>query len=133
VPRRNLIPLLFFVVPVMMLVVVACGPNLGQAKLCERALFRLVDNPNAIEVVAREDPPGAEGSIRLVYKLTGSQQPAAAKRWIDCRFDDGRSASGRLELIGVKTSTLGNLRLVALVHLRRQMGYRRPPPEPAGK
>ncbi len=132
-PRQYLIPLPALAVPALALLVVACGPDLGQARLCERALLKLADNPESIEIITREEDPGEAASVRLVYKQTGSQQPAAAKGWIVCRFDGGGSTGGRLELVGVETSSLGKLRVVALVHLRRQLGYRRPPPERAGR
>ncbi len=127
------IPLPFLAVPALAFLVASCGPDLGQAKLCERALSKLADNPGAIDIIAREEVPGAATSIRLTYKRTGRQQSDAAKGWIVCRFDGGGSAGGRLELVGVETSTLGKLRMVALVVLRRQMGYRQPPPEHAGR
>lgn len=120
-------------VPALASMLVACGPDLGQARVCERALLKLVDDPKSIEITSREEVPGEAASLRLIYTQTGRQPPAAAKGWIVCRFDGGGSAGGRLELVGVETSTLGKLRIVALVHLRRRMGYRRPPPERAGR
>ena len=132
-PRQCLIPLSVLAVPAMAFMVVACGPDLGQARLCERALLKLVDDPKSIEIITREEAPGKAASVRLIYMQTGSNKRGATKGWIVCRFNGGGSARGRLELVGVETNSLGKLRIVALVHLRRQMGYRRPPPESAGQ
>ena len=117
----------------MAFMVVACAPDLGQARLCERALLKLVDDPKSIEIITREEAPGKAASVRLIYMQTGGNKSGATKGWIVCHFDGGGSTRGRLELVGVETSSLGKLRIVALIHLRRQMGYRRPPPEPAGR
>ena len=131
--RRSQFAFSALAVPALASMLVACGADLGQARLCERALLRLVDDPKSIEIITREEVPGEAASVRLVYKTTGSRHAGATKDWIVCRFDSGRTAGGRLELVGVRTSSLGKLRIVALVHLRRQMGYRRPPPERANR
>jgi branched-chain amino acid transport system permease protein len=91
----------------------ACGVDVEQQRVCERALPALhLDEPR-IEITGAGEM--AADAVRLDYRLGESP----AEHWIVCQFAGSGFGSGRLELVDVTTDTTVRFSAVRLFLLKR--------------
>ena len=107
--------------PIVVLVVTACGPDAGQASLCQRVLLEVEGLPEGAEIVDRGQDDSVPYTVILTFQTSGADGKARRGRFA-CRFAGGRFDDGRIELVGVKTDSQGELSAAATVFLRRKLG-----------
>ena len=95
--------------------VAACGPDLAQVALCERVLVALAESGDAFPIEAAVEAKGARPAVTLHYRRGGRSEH------ISCGYAGGSFERGRLKLMGVRSSELGNLGPVAMRVLKRRL------------
>ena len=107
--------------PIVALAVSACGPDTGQASLCQRVLLELEGLAESVEIVDRKQDEVVPHTVILTFQGNRADGRTLRGR-IACRFAGGRFDDGRLELIGVTSDSQGELSSAATVFLRRKLG-----------
>lgn len=107
--------------PIAALAVTACGPDTGQVNLCQRVLLEVEGLPESTEIVDRGQDDSAPYTVILTFRADG-RAGRARRGNVACRFAGGRFDDGRLELVGVRTDSQGELSAAATVFLRRKLG-----------
>ncbi|WP_236024750.1 branched-chain amino acid ABC transporter permease [Arenibaculum pallidiluteum] len=88
------------------LLLVGCGIDDGQARICRSLIAAFEDDPAALSWRPAEPHPTAPHGVRLPYAAPG---PAGGEHWIACSFRGGAFSEGRLALEGVATDRTGAL------------------------
>jgi hypothetical protein len=107
--------------PMAALAVTACGPDSGQVRLCERVLLEVEGLPDSVEIVDRRQDESAPHTVILTFQAALKDGRTRRGRGA-CRFAGGRFDEDRLELIGVRTDSHGELSAASTVFLRRKLG-----------
>ncbi len=99
------------------LLLAGCGPDEGQAALCERVVTVLEGN-DGVTLLGSRKLAGDDAAVAIRYRLGAAGAP---ERTVVCRFAGAGIGAGRLRLVGVRRNDGTSLSRLSLGRLRARL------------
>ncbi len=98
-----------------------CGPDQGQAALCERVLWAVIDAAEPGRTRLGETPPDQAHVVTLAYEGVGRDGGRITGQ-VRCRFAGGGFGTERFKLLGIWTDDAGELSPFSVAHVKNRLG-----------